>query len=152
MTFASTVSSVSNTSLQSFGIIISSSNERSSHSLNSLSSGTKEMIFLPSSNSLSDNQELKESLEQIQESHNEEEGSVEIIQQANADLRAPLSPPLPISANHIDQAHMSPTKEQEEQEGSENLTNIENPESQQNDDNDDDEEDDDDLPETQPCF
>lgn len=107
------------------------------------------MIFLPSSNSLSDNQELNESLEQIQESHNEEEGSVEIIQQANADLRAPLSPPpppLPISASHIDQTHMSPTKEQEEQEGSENLTNIENQESQQDDDNDDD------LPETQPCF
>ncbi|KAL9542694.1 hypothetical protein PS6_009668 [Mucor atramentarius] len=156
LTFASTVSSVSNPSLQSFGIIISSSNERSSHSLNSLSSGTKEMIFLSSSNSLSDNQELKESLGQIQESHNEEEANVEIIQQENADLRAPLSPPPPpISANHIDQTHMSPTKEQEEQEGSENLTNVENQESQQNDDNDDDEEeeeDDDDLPETQPCF
>ncbi|CAO3646452.1 unnamed protein product [Mucor fragilis] len=131
--------------------VYNSSNERSSHSQNSLSSSAKEIISLSSSNSLSDNQQLRETLEQIQESHHEEEEeSLEIIQQAPLDLRAP-----PADANSIKQTHMSPTKEQHKQEASDSPTQhgtVQAAKYYSDDDNEEKREDDDDLPETQPCF
>ncbi|KAF1803836.1 hypothetical protein V8B55DRAFT_1385035 [Mucor lusitanicus] len=145
-TFAPNVSPLSNPSLQSVSVYHSSSNERSSASQNSLSSSAKETVSYPSSNSLSDNQQLRESLEQIPESHyekeeeEEEEESVEIIQQANLNLDAPL-----MDAGSTDRAHMSSTTEQPTNSQEQDVKHD-------NDDGDDEDEDDDQLPETQPCF
>lgn len=121
--------------------------------MSSLSSSAKEIISVSSSNSLSDNQQLRESLEQIQESHHEEEEeeeqeSLEIIGQARLDLLAPST-----DANSTEQTHMSPTKEQqEEQEAASNSPTHDTTTVQAAKYDSEDDDDDDDLPETQPCF
>ncbi|GAN01184.1 hypothetical protein MAM1_0005c00616 [Mucor ambiguus] len=143
-TFLSNASPISNPSLRSVSLY-NSSNEMSSRSQNSLSSSAKDTVSLFSSNSLSENQQLRESLELIQESHHEEAGeqeSVQIIQKTNLDLGAPSE-----NATCTDQIRMSPTKESNspigvEEQGARYYTDYE----------DDSQDDGDHLPETQPCF
>ncbi|KAL9542227.1 hypothetical protein MBANPS3_008713 [Mucor bainieri] len=156
----SDVSSIHTPSLPS-NSVQGSSNERSSHSL---SSGSARLVAsLPSSNSLTDHQQLRDSLEQIQENHDEEAHQQQQEEQESKHIIADAQLPPPADATAPvtdDYTHMPPpttttrAPREEEQEAPNSPIQVEEHGAKyyNSDDDGDDEDDDDDIPDTLPCF